>query len=538
MRRMTLVKALALLTLPAGALLAEGPSGSGLTGLGPRAAYGQEEDPEVTNMAKLHYKLGQDAYNAGKYDVAIKELKKAYLLKRIPAILVNIGMTYRKTKDYEMAQYFFKKFLAEAPPDDKQRPNVEQQIGENEKERVAASQPAQMEPAKPAVEFAKPAVEPAKPAAPAAPAKADGPALAKQDGTPAGEAAQKPEGAAEAAPVASAPATEWAHSPIDAAPPKQPIDVRVQMPVMKGVKVKVFYRREGQASFDSLELKRRGNEKVARLPAEVASGRTFQYYVEARDAAGTLVKSSGSDASPNIVLIDPTARPVLAGAEAQEGDGTDEGNEQVAKAAPSAPKRDIENEAVSFNISDQQKAMEKLRKSLQSSDAGKDKKSPLTPVGWAGVGLLAGGAAALGGGIGMLAMAAGRADAVGSDSMCDTKIRVGGVSQCPHYGPNDDPALSRSLKPASSDYEAQGKMFNTVGIALTSVGGAVLATGGALLAYDLVKKHRAEQAAKNPAPAPGKKRKVKKVVEVEEPAAMIAPVISPGELGVVGAFRF
>ena len=69
-----------------------------------------------------------------------------------------------------------------------------------------------------------------------------------------------------------------AHTPVDAAPPGQPVDIRVQMPVMKGVKVKVYFRKEGQANFDSLELKRRGNEKVARIPGDVAQGKACLLY--------------------------------------------------------------------------------------------------------------------------------------------------------------------------------------------------------------------------------------------------------------------
>ena len=116
----------ALPTLGAPGLLTRSPLGRLL---GPSLAYGQDEDPEVVAEAKKHYKLGQDAYAEAKYDVAIKELKKAYLLKRIPAILVNIASTYRKTHDYEMALYFYRKFLSESAPDDKQRPSVETDSG-------------------------------------------------------------------------------------------------------------------------------------------------------------------------------------------------------------------------------------------------------------------------------------------------------------------------------------------------------------------------------------------------------------------------
>ena len=56
----------------------------------------QAADDNDTRVAKEHYKLGLDAYKTGRYPEAIKELKKAYLLKRLPALLLNIGATYRK----------------------------------------------------------------------------------------------------------------------------------------------------------------------------------------------------------------------------------------------------------------------------------------------------------------------------------------------------------------------------------------------------------------------------------------------------------
>ena len=73
----------------------------------PAAARAESSDEaEITAMAKEHYKLGLDAYKQGRYPEAIKELKKAYLLKRLPALLLNIGATYRKMNDTENAVYY------------------------------------------------------------------------------------------------------------------------------------------------------------------------------------------------------------------------------------------------------------------------------------------------------------------------------------------------------------------------------------------------------------------------------------------------
>jgi hypothetical protein len=517
----------------------------------PAPAFAQEtEDPEITNQAKLHFKAGQEAYASGKYDTAIKELKRAYVLKRIPAILMNIAMTYRKTKDYEMALYFYRKFLAEAPADDKMRSKVEQEVTEVEQERIAASQPQNLEPAKPAFEMARPAppadptkippaaqaTKPAEAGKTADPAKAatpGGPATATASGpgapttAPAQAGAPTPTPEATAAAPADKPVTEWSHTPIDAVPPGKPVDVRVQMPVMKGVKVKVFFRKEGQANFESVELKRRGNEKIARLPESVSAGRTFQYYVEARDGAGTIVKSSGNDSSPNIVLIDPTARPQLVDA---SGIAETSDEDEPARRVKAGPKRDIENEAVSFDIGGpkQKSAMERLRDQLRGDEKKRDRKLPLTALGFTGIAAAVVGLGVLAGGIGSFAVAANDAAIVSADSRCENS-----KNKCLFFGPNDDPALNKAANPPTSAYEEHGRLYDKIGTALTAVGGVVLVAGGALIAGDLIRKHLASRP-----PAP-KKRKVKKVIEVEETvSSLIVPYAGPQGAGLVGIINF
>ena len=53
----------------------------------PAARADDAEDAEILKMAKEHYRLGVEAFKAGRYPEAIKELKKAYLLKRLPPML-------------------------------------------------------------------------------------------------------------------------------------------------------------------------------------------------------------------------------------------------------------------------------------------------------------------------------------------------------------------------------------------------------------------------------------------------------------------
>lgn len=481
--------------------------------IGPQAVLAEDDDPEVTRMAKEHYKLGLDAFNAGKFDQAIKELKKAYMLKRLPAILLNIGLSYRKTKDFDMALYFYKKYLQEAPAEDKGRPAAESALGEIEAERAAAKAP-QAPAAKPAVEAAqpKPAVTPAAPSGPAAKPAVEAAAPAAPGATP---------GAAPAAPGDATPG-EWSHTAIDAVPPNAAVDVRVQTPVMKGVKVKIFFRKEGQASWDQLELKRRGPEKLARLPASVTSGRTFQYYIEARDQAGTLIKSSGSEASPNIVLIDATARQQVAG----EAEGPDD--EELAKKGPKGFSRDIENEAATFDLAKQAKSMERLRAQQQSYE--KPGKPKLGTLGWIGVGLLGGGVAAGGTSLAFYGLMKQNESDVVSDSMCVTKVKINGVLDCPAYNGKG------SLKPSTMSLEQTGQTYNTVWTALGIASLPLMVGGATLIAYDVLKRQAAERAATAP-PKP-KKKKVKKVIEVEEPAALLYPMVSPTTAGMALELTF
>src|SRR5437588_11197240 len=107
------------------------------------------DEAEITAMAKEHYMLGLDAYKNVKYPEAIKELKKAYLLKRLPALLLNIGATYRKMNDIDLALHFYKKYLDEAPADAKDRGEVESTIKEiqSEKEGGGAKPPEEAAPA-------------------------------------------------------------------------------------------------------------------------------------------------------------------------------------------------------------------------------------------------------------------------------------------------------------------------------------------------------------------------------------------------------
>jgi hypothetical protein len=416
----------------------------------PAAARAESSDEaEITAMAKEHYKLGLDAYKTGRYPEAIKELKKAYLLKRLPALLLNIGATYRKMNDLENAHYYYKKYLAEAP-DAKDRGDVEKTIAEIVRE--------------------KPSVANAAP--------------------PAGEGG----GAEASAPPA---ATEWKHTPVDAAPPEQPLDVRVQMPVTKGVKVYVYYRGAGQADFTQVLARRHGSEKVGRIPADAMNGKSVQYYVEGKDDKGNVVKSFGSAGDPNIVRIDQSAAPQVVAA---GGGGAAENG--------SAAHADLDDEAapITGEVAEKPK---KHRSSGGGSSEG-ERSSRFGGLFWTGAVATALGVASVAIGSYFLYQAKSYSDVLTADS----QYRDPMTGQPYHFtDPNASPYDDKTV-------EARGKRDDAIGIGL-AVGGGVLVAGGviAMVVDQTVLKHRGEEKPKRS-------------------SAWLMPAVGPGVAAVTGGVTF
>lgn len=442
-----------------------------------RAQDAAEDDPEVLKMAKEHYKLGLEAYKAGKYDVAIKALKRAYLLKRLPPLLLNIAATYRKLGDNQMALHFYKKYLDEAPPDAKDREDVQRQIVEIQ------------DGGKPAAE--KPAADPAEAPAPS---------------TPKDEPAQ---------PKAEPRSVAWNHNVIDAVPPDSPVDVRVSMPVLKGVKVYVFYRVPGEADFKPVLMKRKGGEKVGRIPADAVAGTSLQYYIEARDPGGNVVKTIGSEASPNIIMVDPSAPPqMVAGF---QGGGNEEPVQPRASEEPSEP-RD--------NRDDEEPPQRKKKRNLDdeaapvSGNQGRQK-STSAPSGnrtflYAGAALVGVGVAGVAVGVAGMVLARQYSNVLTDESRNPTFVDENNQTQKIFF---DSQAAS---------YESNGKMWNAIGIAGTAIGAASLITGVALIAV---------HATRNSASADKPKPRRPRPAPVEE-SFYLTPSGSRNYAGVQAGFSF
>ena len=211
---------------------------------------------------------GLDAYKAGKYPEAIKELKKAYLLKRLPALLLNIGATYRKMNDLDNAAYYYKKYLAEAP-DAKDRGEVEKTLAEIEQEKPGAGASAS-----------------AAGGAEATPSEVAG---AARDGRVEAHAGRR--GAAGAA--ARRARADAGHEG------------------RQGLRL-LSRRGAGrlQPGADAPSRRREGRPH----PADAMAGKSVQYYVEGKDDKGNVVKSFGSAVGSRTSCASTSQRGAASGA--------------------------------------------------------------------------------------------------------------------------------------------------------------------------------------------------------------------------------
>jgi tetratricopeptide (TPR) repeat protein len=207
------------------------------------AAEASAEEADVTVEAKQHYQAGLAAFRKERYTDAAHELRKAYALKPLPLLLVNLGTTYRKMGDFARAAESFQKYLEQAPQDAPDRANVEAQLREVQRHAVKEDEPA--------------------------PEKLE-------------------------------------HAPIESAPPDAPVDVHASLS-QSDVELYVYYRQSGDRGFQRLAMRADGAERQARIPARALAGIAMEYYIQGRDRSGGVVEGSGTPDQPNIVLVDPNA---------------------------------------------------------------------------------------------------------------------------------------------------------------------------------------------------------------------------------------
>jgi hypothetical protein len=233
--------------------------------------------PEQLEQAKQAFLAGRQLFDDKKFEEAVDKFKESYRLSRNPLLLYNIAFTLDQMGQKDLAVFYYKKFVADAPADAAQRPEATARLKVLEKELAAATPP-------------------------------DG-----GGGDGGGGASGGDGGGGKKPPRRTDPssftADDFQHQIVEDAPPGKPLDLTAFAPEDAGWIVTLFYRGAGDAKFTAAQMKPRYNELVARVPAAKMSGVSIQYYVEVRTPDAKIVTRIGKPASPNIVYIDEKARP-------------------------------------------------------------------------------------------------------------------------------------------------------------------------------------------------------------------------------------
>ncbi len=411
------------------------------------------DEDKATSLAKQHYQAGLDAYAAKDYELAVRELKAAYLIKRMPMLLRNIAATYRKLGDTQEAILFYKQYLEEAPnaPD---RDAIKRAVAE--------------------FEMSMPPPETGGGGMDTAPAKPK----PKLSPTEVGGDLEEEE----------APKVPYAHTTIDAAPPDQPIDVKVTAPKER-VEAIVYYRSGGAADFVAVPMLRRRGTLIGRIPALAVTGTSLQYFVESK-LNGKITNTIGDRISPNVILIDATAAPMF------------DKEAPAPVATPTGPvlrKLDDEDAPLAARLAGQPRRTTTVPGVSQGGKHG--------ALFWSGIGLLGLGGVSLIVGIVGDVQAKRYSDVVAFDSRNpdDQGKRIAYFD--PTYPPTD------------ADYAQRGKQWNAVGISFTVIGALSAATGAALLTSDfLLQKPESKRTAARD--------------------WFLVPSVTPQTAGVAGGFKF
>lgn len=240
---------------------------------GSSAAYAEDPAPTPAQIekAKKAFAEGKKLHEQGKLPEAIEKFKESYNLSKNPLLLYNIAVTMQEAGMEDLALFYYRKFLADAPADAAQRePAVEATKALEKKFGIASTTGG----------------DTAKPADPQ-PEGPKQPIVIKPPGTYS--------------------ATDFQHQVVDTAPPAKPLDVTAFVPEDSGFVVTLHYRTAGEGTFTAKEMRWRYKELVGRVPPPKMIGDSVQYYIEVKDQQGNVVTRSGKSTSPNLITLEPGA---------------------------------------------------------------------------------------------------------------------------------------------------------------------------------------------------------------------------------------
>ena len=247
-------------------------------------AYADDPPPTAAQLeaAKKAFLDGKKLHDAGKLPESIEKFKESYRLSKNPLLLYNIGLTMEEAGMEDLALFYFRKFLSDAPADAAQRPTVVERVKVLEK-KFNPNAPDTTKPDVTKPDVTKPSIDVGtKP-------DVKTPVVIKPAGTYS--------------------ATDFQHQVVDTAPPGKPLDVTAFVPEDSGFVVTLYFRTAGEGKFTAKPMKWRYKELVGRIPAPKMIGSSVQYYIEVKDQAGTVITRAAKSTSPNQVLLEAGAAP-------------------------------------------------------------------------------------------------------------------------------------------------------------------------------------------------------------------------------------
>lgn len=101
---------------------------------------------QPTTDAQRFYEAGRDAYDAGRFEDALRFFQDAYSASPRPALFYNIGLAAERLRRDDLALNAYSKFLQEGTPDPEHAARARERIAVLEADRRARVTPAEPQP--------------------------------------------------------------------------------------------------------------------------------------------------------------------------------------------------------------------------------------------------------------------------------------------------------------------------------------------------------------------------------------------------------
>lgn len=271
-----------------------------------QAAGGAAATPtaEQIEAAKKLFGEAKTLYEQKKLGDATEKFKEAYRLSKKPLLLYYVGLCLDEQGVKELALFYYKKFMAEAPAATEQRKAAGDRIKLLDTELFSAGSTT------PPTGDGKttPPTGDGKTTPPTGDGKTTPPTGDGKTTPPTGDGKTTSAGS-KIKPVGTYSATDVQHSVVEDAPPGKPLDLTAVVPDDSGFVVTLMYRAAGEEKFIAKPMRKRYNELVGRIPVDKIKATSVHYYIEVKDQAGTVVDRRGKPSSPNIIYLDAAVQP-------------------------------------------------------------------------------------------------------------------------------------------------------------------------------------------------------------------------------------